>query len=195
MSRSFAGLGAADVLPPAVVDAFDALAGAQRREPEDAMQEVQSVLGGGGLEWLVENVGDLTHRMAERTMIEGAGYGNVRSKVDGALRILRAGFEAALARNVENNAFYRGKTVDDFWPPVRRRLRAYAAAHAKLVVYNRAQWLAREAAVALGREEWTLAYLYLRDLENRLGSWPEWTAFATEFKMDAAGVPVPWEMR
>lgn len=45
-------------------------------------------------------------------------------------------------------------------------LGAYADAHAALPVHNRAQWLAREAAVAVGRQDWSRAKQCLEALRS-----------------------------
>ena len=49
---------------------------------------------------------------------------------------------------------------------VTQTLRAYAKAHAKLPVYNRAQWLAREAAISVGMQQWNNARQALAELKR-----------------------------
>ena len=135
-------------------DAFTSLADAQRGAPEIIMTQIQSKIGGGPLSFLVEHVGDLTHRMSNLAKFGSAGIDDVAPKVRSALRVLR------------NRADRPGITKQI--EPARRELTAYAQAHSELKVFNRPQFLAREAAVALGRKNFTRAENMLTQLETLL---------------------------
>ena len=132
--------------------AFRGLASAQRGEPEDAMVAAQRdaktaavTPGYNSYTNLLENVGDLTNRMANPQEI-GATYG----KIESALVVLKNEADAANLANI----------------PLTPQIETYAAAHAKLPVYNEAQRLARDAAVALGRKDFETARTNLTALKE-----------------------------
>jgi hypothetical protein len=135
--------------------AFSELASAQRGEPEAAMLAAQkdvdtaaAVPGYNTYTNLLEHVGDLTHRMANPQEI-GATYG----KIENALVVLENEVDAARLEDI----------------PVTPQMEAYAAAHEKLPVYNEAQRLARDAAIALGRKDFATArenLLTLKDMQD-----------------------------
>jgi len=145
-------------------DAFIALADAQRGEPESAMERAQQRLGkepyyqsANALGDSLEHVGDLTHRMSEETALwpgrnGDAHYGieYVGAKVAKGLRLLR-----------NPTDLERMAKIPDF-----PELKAYSAAHAKLPVYNRAQYSAREAAVYLGEKNFPVARMHLDNLQG-----------------------------
>jgi hypothetical protein len=61
-----------------------------------------------------------------------------------------------------------------------KSLDEYAEAHKKLPVHNAAQKYARDAAVDLGKRDFTSALWNLRQLRKHLGSVEEWVEFARE---------------
>jgi hypothetical protein len=168
-------------LPEDMAARYLALADAQRGEPEEAMLRVQFAHA-GVLNPLVEHVGDINHRMNEWTAIANgdAGYEFVKPKVERSLRLLEEeyGFRREHTGNVANNARSLGMSLPGYQGRLRLKLREYAAAHAALPVYTRAQWLARKAAVAIGEERFESARAALRILRNHLGSREEWAEFA-----------------
>lgn len=183
----------ADALVQARHKAFQALADAQRGDPEIAMLGVQHAMGGGVLNYCVEHVGDLTHRMADAIeFIPHFGYSMVLPKVERCLRMLSSryisrrfpdetGFYAEHMENVRNNANYYGMTPDQFEEKIRPFLKKYAEEHAKLFVYNDAQYWAREAAIALGEQKFGEARRNLEFLMSHLNTPEEWSAYAGQF--------------
>lgn len=189
--------------------AFDHLAYEQRGEPE--------MVGGAGpltanpgihhasgiYTNLTEHIGDLTNRMAKGFHVTSlrCGYGYVKNKTVNALRTLRHGYgcEREIKEQIaSNHRFYteRGnysgtmkQWVDEFHAGARR----YAEAHEKLVVYNEAQWHAREAAVALGYEKFDVTTMYLRALEEHLGDPETWAAYASLVRIGANDQPIPYD--
>lgn len=164
--------------------AFEALADAQRGEPEIAMVRAQDVMGGGVMNWAIEHIGDLTHRMAEYPdRIPFSGYEFVYPKVTRGVRLLTSGygFDREYRENMRGNAASRGLSLEDHMAQVHAALKRYADAHAKLPVYNRAQKLARDAAVALGREDFSKATACLLDLQEMLKTPETWDAEASQF--------------
>jgi hypothetical protein len=152
-------------------DAFNKLADMQRGKPEMAMLVVQDTLkkepyystrGNGSLNYLVEHVGDLTHRMAEKyATMPGSDMGieYVEPKLRSAVRILSNRIDIQL--------------LNEF--PEMPELARYADEHRKLPVYNEAQRLARDAAVAIGDRNFILARDNLQKLKGMVdnGTYPE----------------------
>lgn len=174
------------VPPPDVVQAFAALGDQQRGEPERAMLRVQHVSGGGVLNPTVEHVGDITHRMSH--MVEHGmvlGY----EKVVKTLRWLSHGygFEREFRENTVNNAQARNMSPKLLAQQISAALREYAEAHAKLPVYNRAQWLAREAAIALGLEQFDKARACLQSLLDIAPTEAEFAAQAMQYNRNPDG--------
>lgn len=163
-------------------DDYIAIGSAQRGVPENAMLKVQSTAGGGVINPLVEHVGDLTHRMNDPYTWNSAGYEFVKDKVDKALRWLNSGygFSKEFNENLISNAKYRKIDPEQLKSDVTTALDEYANAHAQLPAYNKAQELARDAAVAIGKQDFDLAKNKLEALQNKLGSKEEWKAFAHE---------------
>jgi len=150
-----------------VQEIFTALGDSQRSTPEVAMMEVQRSLGGGVLASAVEGVGDITHRMSEEPTASSRGHTFVLPKVVHALDMLRSpyGFEKEHRENIVNN---RADITE-----VKESLKAYASAHRDLIVYNDLQKAARDAAVALGEENWAEATKSLEVLEASLNAEPD----------------------
>lgn len=186
-------------LPQAVEDAFVELGDAQREDPENAMLKVQRALGGGVLSVMVEHIGDLTHRMADRNTMQTAGYTYVLEKVDRGLRYLgnrygemtsrTSGFQKEHEENVRNNAKYHKVSEAKYRAELEAALKKYAEEHRKLPVYNEAQWTARQAAIEIGKQDFDYAYLLLRNLKGHLGSWQEWVTYAHQYTLNPDGTP------
>ena len=168
--------------PVATEKEFVALANAQRGAPEAAMLKVQKVNVGGVLNPVVEHAGDLTHRMAESPTFETAGYEFVKDKVTKVLRSLKHeyGFEKEMLENITNNAKYKGKDVTKLTREIDNSLKKYAEEHAKLPVFNEAQKVAQDVAVAIGEKDWQRAISNLEILESKLGSVDQWKAYAQD---------------
>lgn len=162
-------------------EAFNELAQAQRGDPELAMVHAQHVIGGSILSGVIEHVGDLTHRMAQfPEHIPHSGFEMVLPKVKRCLLALNQpyGFEREMRENFESNAEYRGEDLRAYQHRVEVALARYAEEHSKLKVYNEAQRVARDAAVALGRLRFDDARRLLAELNAHLGSPEEWHAYA-----------------
>lgn len=201
MSRAFGGLGYGDQfasgLPPQIEAAFNEIGTMQRGRPESAMMRVHHVFGGGILNVLTEHGGDLTHRMTDDFPRNMAGYVAVKEKVDRLLSYLRRGyigegFKAAHEGNIRNNAEALGLIEAEYMKRVRKALAVYRAEHEKLPVYNRAQWVARGVAVALGAEDFHRARFLLEELEDHLASPADWVPWASEYVPLPDGSPEPY---
>ncbi|MDO8547879.1 MAG: LPD38 domain-containing protein [Nitrospirales bacterium] len=173
LSERQTGEGAREVVHPEAVEKFSGLASAQRDKPEAAMLTVQMTHGGGVLNPVVEHVGDLTHRMSHHARHGTAYRAEVASKIERALAALTHpyGFEKEHAENLRNNArgwTKEGKPIStaDLRKAVHAAMDEYAAEHRKLSVYNLPQWLAREAAVAVGERRWDDAIRRLKELHE-----------------------------
>lgn len=185
-------------IPKTVIQAFEALGDAQRGAPESAMLAVQRAMGGGVLSPVVENVGDLTHRMTHMAgwHFDDAGclgYGYVIPKVESSLRYLKHpyGFEREMRENVVSNAKYRNESPSELLKKIDQTLLRYAEEHAKLAVYNIAQARARDAAIALGRRDFPRAIRNLEALAGYLKTPERWVKEAGDYALDAHGNPKP----
>jgi hypothetical protein len=183
-------------LPPQVLAAFVELGRAQRGEPEEAMLQAQYALGGGVLSFSIEHIGDLTHRMTERltSYSPSTQYAVVRDKVEKVLIPLRGAFRREHVENSRNNAEYRKQSYAEYAAKADAALDRYAHAHMRLPVYNRAQWLARQAAIDLGQKKFEDARFVLWQLEDMLETPEKWYAEATEYRLDSSGelLRYPW---
>lgn len=174
--------------------AFEELARGQRGTPEIAMVRAQAALRGGVLSYVIEHVGDLTHRMAQypEDSAYQCGYELVKPKVDRCFGMLNSryvsrrtggtGFQEEHMENMRNNAADQGITAEEFLAKVRPSLRKYAEAHKALAVYNYPQALARDAAVALGEERFEDAQRHLKHLGLLLDSPETWVKFASKYE-------------
>jgi DNA repair protein RadC len=191
-------------VPPNVAQAFKALGYAQRGDAEAAMLRVHRVIGGGVLNVMVEHIGDLTHRMTHMVEFGNDGYEYVREKVKRAIYYLNNayGFEREASENFNNNARYDHESIDVFMQRVNERLEVYQAAHAALPVYNQAQWLAREAAVAIGDswhrstlnvKEWyskgvSRCRVYINALDKMTTTPEEWKKHVWQYELNPDGL-------
>jgi hypothetical protein len=150
------------------------------------MLRVQYAMGGGVLNPVIEHVGDITHRMSH---LAGRGVVMGYEKVVKTLRWLshRYGFEREFRENIINNANYRGVKPAELAADVRSKLGQYAAAHAKLPVYNEAQWLARQAAIALGHEQFGEARQCLEHLIALCPNEEQFAIKALEYRRNPDG--------
>lgn len=187
-------------LPDDVAWAFTRLGDAQRGAPEHAMLRVHRALGGGVLNPVVEHVGDLTHRMTHNIGYNQTHPDIILEKTEKALHYLDHpyGFEREMDQNIASNYRYqaeRGRNIseDMFRQDLDNALSRYADEHSKLKVYNRPQWLAREAAVALGRKDWDRARELLHELDF-MARREDWEDQARLYSQDENGnlLEYPW---
>ncbi len=181
-------------LPADVEKAFIKLGNDQRALPETAMLKVQTAMGGGVLNPVVEHVGDLTHRMSHMAAYHDAGQEYVVDKCEKVLRYLNRpyGFEKEYKENVVTNSKHRKLEPEAYQLRIDQALTNYANEHSKLVVYNRAQWLAREAAIEVGKQNWDMARMRLTSL-LMLADKPSWEEEAFKFTKDSAGKLIPYK--
>lgn len=175
-------------LPDFVKEAFVKLGQQQRGKPEEAMRQVQIVSGGGQVAFLVEHVGDLIHRMTHMVgwHEQSTGHSYTVNKLKKTLAILNQPL-AQLSRDFkleeENNAKFQGISLPEYRKRLNQALIIYAFQHSKLPAYNRAHWLARQAAICLGYQRYKLAARYLMQLELISKDEGIWELAATSFKL------------
>jgi hypothetical protein len=154
---------------------FDTVADAQRGAPEHKMLQLQSLLGGGVLSYVVEHVGDITHRMSQNFDFAKGQIDLVQDKVEKTLRTLEHGygFEKEMMENFRSNFSFRKErgeakhaTVEEFINAAKKLSMEYAFEHRRVPVFNEPQKRARAAAVALGEWKFKEAILHLRWLLN-----------------------------
>ena len=149
------------------------LGDAQLQKPERAMEKASMAMQGGVYGVLIEHVGDLTNRMAKlhgpvvieklnRALnhLEKEMFGVPRSRGESVLDQHR--------RQMEANAKDKNRTPAEQNELVDSLLSKYADAHKELPVFNRAQELARDAAVALGEKNPDKALSLLKELKKLL---------------------------
>lgn len=146
-------------LTPEQVKLFNDLAAAQRGEPEMLMTRLQ-ITGAELYGWVAEHVGDLTHRMSKDPLYLKGDHYNVSDKVQKTLRSLTSGY--GFVREITEQA--NGAKLD--LTKLKTLAKNYSDAHAKLKVYNQAQWRAREAAVSYGAFDFAKAIEHLRWLKS-----------------------------
>lgn len=153
-------------------------------------------MGGGVLSFCIEHIGDLTHRMSHMVgwSTPSAGYDYVAGKIAKTMRMLTQdyGFEKEVELNFKNNADYRKVSIADFKKKAKAALHTYAEEHKKLKVYNRAQWLAREAAVSLGEMNFSKTIAHLKELQGMLKTNQVWNQHALSYRLDDKGDPIPY---
>ena len=175
-------------LPDNVIKAFEELGNQQRGRPERAMLRVQNANIGGVLNSLVEHTGDLVHRMSHLAS-KGVFDYDIGNKVNRMLRLLQSGygFEREHMENMRSNADYNNETIEERKSKIDATLHQYYVEHSKLPAYNRAQWLANEASMAIGLQKWEVAEKYLVELKSMVVSPEGFNHYASQYKLDSDG--------
>ena len=163
-------------LPPTHYSALlDEAASVQRGRPESAMLTAQRRMGGGVYPHVLEHVGDLTHRIAEGGGVYGTEF--VTPKVRRSLHSIDHpyGFEREMHEQIADNQRFRasrgeeGVDVEE----VGRLGRAYADEHRKVPAYTEPMMHGRQAAVALGEQDYPTASAHLNALQRSVDKGPE----------------------
>ena len=147
--------------PQSVEELGEKLATAQQVGPERTMPHVLNAMhesdAGYAAGYLVEHIGDLTRKMGDGVGVLGpVKLRDIKEKVGKGLRKLRYG-------NVEGefNESMKGKNVKK----LNKLFEKYADEHSKLPIFNKPQWLAREAAVSVGKKDFNRTRELLEELE------------------------------
>lgn len=181
--------------PADVIAAFSRLGDDQRGEPESAMLKIQR-LGGGVFSYVVEHCGDITHRMSHMAEYGRLGREYVVDKATKVLETLESpyGFVKEMGENTRNNVPHTSPPLDEatYKTKLKELSLDYANKHSRLVVYNKPQWLAREAAVALGKWEFNRAEKYLKDLLKIANNANEYEEQASSVVRDSNGNIKPY---
>lgn len=172
------------------------------------MIDVQFLMGGGVLNPIVEHVGDLTHRVTHLVKYTPSdrlpssselGYWMVDEKVHKCLRMLQHGygFNREFEQNIENNFPYKAEkipslTIGKYRQKLYDLLEKYSEAHAKLEVYNEVQWYCREAAIQVGKREWSSVEKCLKWLKRLVDDEDRYTREAAMFSLNRSGNIIPY---
>jgi hypothetical protein len=181
-------------VPEKVSKAFRKIADLQRGEPEKAMLRM-AYFSSGVLPWAAEHIGDLNHRMNEEFSwgshgsIYSYGYNDVKDKITRALGVLKNeyGWLREALENMENNAKYNSQDPLEHKKNMRKLSIAYRKAHAKLPVYNEMQYLAQEAAKAIGDWDGPKAIDLLTVLKNKSANVDTYMQNITDYELDKNG--------
>ena len=174
---------------PKGVDRFQALADAQRGEPESAMNRAQDKLGGGVMSWAIEHAGDLTHRMSNLGPTLNYGREFMNEKVNALLRGLEHpyGFMREHNENMASNARYNKVDEAAYRSAADQALKTYADAHRQLPVFNEAQRVAQSIPIAIAEGRINAAVAALKTLKEHLKDPKDWAAYAGENGEGVAG--------
>jgi len=159
--------------------AFSQTAKTQRALPEGQMTRIQGKMGGGVMNYAIEHGGDLLHRMTDRG--GSTALGDTAPKVKGLLRSLESeyGFKREFDENLLSNYSFSKKTAEEkgqtftqsfeeYQKEISDDLDKYADFHAELPVFNELQRAARDAAVSIGRQDFSEAIKNLRILDDAI---------------------------
>lgn len=150
--------------PKEVAGKFQKLANAQRGEPEIKMVTAQRNLmdvASGIYPFYLEHVGDLTNRLSDmyKGMSTDMPFHDVIPKIkktsfhnsgDELYKEIIDNVQNNLKYAKENNKLPQDFSVEDALKLIKKEGQEYADKHKALEVFNEPQYLAREAAVALG---------------------------------------------
>jgi len=154
---------------------LDSAAHFQRGAPEQAMNRFQHTAGGSPLSNSLEHVGDLTHRVAEQGGAFGTEY--VRPKIEAQHRNLVHPYGWNKESNEAIHASRRMRTEKgEHYPSdeeIGGMLHDYTNAHSKVPVYNRPLYVAREAAISVGKRQPFAAADHLESLRSMYPNWKE----------------------
>lgn len=157
-----------------VREKFAELGRQQRDLPEITMLQCQRKISGGVMSYLLEHIGDLTHRMSEGVFskngeIEGT-IEFVKPKVTRCLSAMKNKYGIGREHNdnLESNYKYGNYdiTFEEWKDEIKEVMNKYSEEHSKLTVYNPVQYAAREAAVELGKENYEKVVEHLEYLND-----------------------------
>ena len=157
------------------------------------MLAIQHYHGGGVLNPTVEHVGDLTHRFSE---VIPFGHDQSGDKIDKTLRWLTNpyGFAKEHTENMASNARYRQIPEDKYQQTMEDLLQQYAQAHQQIPVYNEPQWLAKNAAVSLGQQQWDTAAQLLSKLQIMKSKGPlPWHENLLDYQLGEQDLPKQYQ--
>ena len=177
-------------VPQEIINDFNEVAQHQRGEPEHAMLDVQMAQISQLYGYLLEHVGDLTHRMSENIHYIKGGYENVKEKVDRALKYLKQGesdflgmsmmdFKTNVLHQIKSNVKFHKEEGEDWYSyeealeKLHKLGQRYAQAHANIPTFNEAQEKAKNAAIALGNFRFDEAIKNLEYLKSIIDKGPE----------------------
>lgn len=185
----------ADTLPPEVAQAFEQLGDLQRGDPEVIMAQAQRVIAGGNIGSVLEHIGDITHRMTRQGGLKHWGLEEAAIKIERGYRWLNSGygFDREFQDGLKHAAKHQKLPLDEMQRRATTIMNRYADAHSRLPVYNRAQWLARQAAISLGRQRFDSTLTVLAQLYQMSRDPAVWRQHADEFQQDAAGNLLPYK--
>lgn len=179
-------------LPPKVAQAFYNLGDAQRGKPEAAMLKVNHFYHGVACP-VFEHGGDLTWRMTHYAKRGEMDFECV-FKAERCVKYLSSpyGFEKEVNENIRNNAESNSIPVPEYEEKLRKLMLNYAKEHSLLTVYNKPQWLAREAAVAMGKWQFYTALDYFRQYAKLGQNEKEFITKAYAYAIDPNDEPIPY---
>lgn len=177
-------------LPQSVRRAFSDIA-TQSEAPKKAASQVVS-LGDSSFTRLIDAVSGLIHLATEKAdwiNPEGHNFSEIDKSVQQGLRLIEDEFalEAALSELCLELANKKGIDSVTARKQVKAACEGMATAFGKLPAYNQAQWLCREAAIAVGEWKFSKASNYLKMLFLISDSKARWEDAATQYTISSSG--------
>lgn len=153
------------VLDPDVVERFAGLT------PPD-VSPIAQVAGKGVMSAAVQHLNDATRAMTSAAKEGIPNQSIVKEKVDAALKLLGSayGFEKEHRENMEFHAKSKGTDKRILETGLDTAFKEYLEAHRRTSAYNLPQWLAREAAIAIGEKRFANATTHLQELKKLVDS-------------------------
>ena len=151
------------------LSAFKNVSDTQRGRPELAMVKLQMEGSANELNGVVEHIGDLTHVLTNEAPYGSFRRDRVLGKIAGQINTLDKPDDVInnfLEQNYRSEAEFSKRDVNEVKEISERLLKQYAEEHKKVPVYNRPQFFAREAAVAVGEKRYSDAVDYLKKLRS-----------------------------
>lgn len=164
-----------DTLTDEQAMAFANAAATQRAKPERAMLNITQ--GGNAGAWgnALEHIGDLTHRIMEKPKFNlNRGLEFVSEKLDAMIRSLEThNLGGDFMRQQKANYDYDAEnsngeydTFEKYLDNLKKMGKIYSNEHRKVPVFNKPQWLAREAAIAIGELRFDDSLRALKELDK-----------------------------
>jgi hypothetical protein len=181
-------------LPKAVADRYWEIGDTQRGAPEMAMVRMQQVSGGGVGSYVAEHLGDISDRMSARHSSWKYSAEAGLNKIKKSLATLNYpyGFEKEFNENLAANAKAKNIPLPQHEAEVKAAMKVYAEEHSQIPVYNKAQSLAKEAAVNYGNQSFDKAIVNLEELSELIGTTEKFRFAMEDYRLDENGNPIEY---
>jgi len=183
-----------EALPEQVAQTFLETGQAQDDTVAQVSSEVRGATGDGVVSSAIDLANDLATRMVDPLGESNGGFESSASKVRDLLSLLQSEkFSETFVGELTGLAQQRDIPLGDLKTQTKEALRKYADAHRNAPVFNRVQWLGRQAAVAIGEQKFSQARDILTELAATTETQEEWHSQAMDYEIDAEGNLVQYD--